>query len=148
MWDAGIGIQDVGCGDGWRVPGAAAAQVSSGVTSPGAKELQVAMSPPGGICLWACWSQECGVPALLAHRDLRAGSFPAGSWEEGKKGRREDRSTPAGTSPRQTNRQTGGRSSPGEQTRRMDASLGSRGWRRPRGGAGRGRGGDRFTQSL
>lgn len=63
-----------GCRDGWRVPGEAVTRVSSGggVVSPEAKELQVAMSPPGGICPRTRQSQGCGVPALLSHRDLPA----------------------------------------------------------------------------
>lgn len=81
--------------------------LSSGVASPGAKELQVVMSPPGGICPWARWSQGFGVPALRAHRDLPALalSLMAPRRERGREGGH--RFAPAQTSPAagQTDRQ-------------------------------------------
>lgn len=45
-------------------------RVSSGVASPEAEKLPVALSPPGGIYPRTRLNQGCGVPALLAHRDL------------------------------------------------------------------------------
>lgn len=70
------------------------------------------MSPPGGICPWARWSQGFGVPALRAHRDLpalalspHADSFPAGSREGGKEGTALPQPGPRPPPDRQTDRQ-------------------------------------------
>lgn len=128
-------------------------RVSSGVASPEAEELQVALSPPGGIYPRNRLNQECGVPALLAHRDLPAlvPSPPTPRREEEREGGDRSASTPARTSPaedRPTDRQTGRRMQQPWLADASDASPGSRGWRRPRGGAGGGRGGDRPAQPL
>lgn len=117
-------------------------RVSSGLASPEAEELQVALSPPGGIYPLNRLNQGCGVPALLAHRDLPAlvPSPPTPRREEGREGGDRSASTPARTSPaedrptdRQTDRPTEGCSSPGSQTRRTRR-------RDPAGGGGLGAG--------
>lgn len=142
MWGCrirGCGMKDVGCRDSssrcgmsrWREGAGYSHDLGfSGVASPGAKELQVVMSPPGGICPWARWSQGSGVPALRAHRDLPALAFsPLAPRREGER-------APLCPSPdlarRQTDRQIG-RSSPGARTRR------TRRWD-PAGGGGLGAG--------
>lgn len=85
-------------------------RVSSGVASPEAEELQVALSPPGGIYPRNRLNQGCGVPALLAHRDLPAlvPSPPTPRREKEREGGDRSASSPARTSPaedRPTDRQ-------------------------------------------
>lgn len=137
MWDAGIRVQDAGCRDGWKVPDGAATEVYSGVASRGQKSCRSLCPRPVASARGPAGARDLGslryALTVISPRWLFSPTLTLSPLAPGREGRRAPLCPSPDLARRRTDRQTGGRSSPGARTRR------TRRWD-PAGGGGLGAG--------